>query len=230
MSGAKPFAAICCAAQDAALPKAAAVPVLVSTYYHLNFTSYVISGAITVNHWGFTLFEVLNGVARLIRQSSWTPFEGYRRLSVQPLQRMRTRSRAGGEPALWAFFCAARSLRPAPFCLARSCLAIGAAACLFLGGCSPGAEYPSIFPAVHDMPPPRAEAPMNQTEVQKATEDLISQRDHLNAQAPKSTATPSNSTASSASAKKAAPKAPPPATTASVQGAGVQAAGTDLKP
>jgi hypothetical protein len=229
MSSAKPFEAICCAAQDAALPKAAAVPVLVSTYYHLNLTSYVISGAITVNHWDFTLFEVLNGVARLIRQSSWTPFRGYRRLSVQPLQRMRTRSRAGDEPAPWAFpwasFCAARSLRAAPFCLA-----LGAAACLFLGGCSPGAEYPSIFPAVHDMPPPRAETPMNQTEVQKATEDLISQRDHLNAQAPKSTATPSNSSASSASAKKAAHKAPPPATTASVQGAGVQAAGTDLKP
>jgi hypothetical protein len=196
-----------------------------TTYVISGAITYVISGAITVNHWGFTLFEVLNGVARLIRQSSWTPFEGYRRLSVQPLQRMRTRSRAGGEPAPWAFFCAAPSWRAAPFCLA-----LGAAACLFLGGCSPGAEYPSIFPAVHDMPPPRAETPMNQTEVQKATEDLISQRDHLNAQAPKSTATPSNSSASSASAKKAAHKAPPPATTASVQGAGVQAAGTNPKP
>jgi len=119
---------------------------------------------------------------------------------------------------------------------------------LLVGACSPEAEYPSIFPAVHDMPPPRAETPMDQLQVQKATEDLITQRNHLNAEAPpaasqaKTTADTSsadranqtaNSTATPAVKKKAAAHkarpqpaaAAPPATTASAQ-----SAGADLKP
>jgi hypothetical protein len=118
---------------------------------------------------------------------------------------------------------------PAP---ASLCLALAAAACL-LTACSPGAEYPSLFPGVHDAPPPRTEVPMDQVELQKATEDLITQRDHLNAEAPP----PANQAASTAATpgakKKAAadqarPRpaaAAPPATTASAQ-----TAGADPKP
>jgi hypothetical protein len=113
-------------------------------------------------------------------------------------------------------------------------------ACLLVAACSPGAEYPSIFPAVHDVPPPRAEAPMDPLQVQKATEDLITQRDHLNAEAPPSTGQGKAATdpAASASAdqtasvakKRAATReataqqagAAPPATTASAQTAGAE--------
>ncbi len=58
-----------------------------------------------------------------------------------------------------------------------------ALAALALSGCSPGADYPSIFPAVHDMPPPRADTPMDPDQVQQATEDLITDRNHLSAEA-----------------------------------------------
>ncbi len=97
---------------------------------------------------------------------------------------------------------------------------------------------------------------MNAVEVQKATEDLISERDRLNAQAPASqgqnagqaaangttgtTKNPAKSvtkTAATAKAKKRVGKsaaqqaeAMPPATTASAQGAGPQAAGSNPKP
>ncbi|HEX4408322.1 MAG TPA: hypothetical protein VH206_06085 [Xanthobacteraceae bacterium] len=54
------------------------------------------------------------------------------------------------------------------------------AVCLAVSACSPGADYPTLFPAVHDMPPPRAEAPLNPVQVQQTTEDLISERDRLN--------------------------------------------------
>jgi hypothetical protein len=125
-------------------------------------------------------------------------------------------------------------------CLPLRCFAIAAVACLLVAACSPGAEYPSIFPAVHDMPPPRAEVPMDQLQVQKATEDLITQRDHLNAgaqpgasqaKAAAVTATGPATTGSTGTPagknKAAAPKATasqaaaaPPATTASAQSAG----------
>ena len=50
-------------------------------------------------------------------------------------------------------------------------------------GCSPGADYPSLFPAIHDMPPPRTETTMDADQVQQATEDLITERNHLNGEA-----------------------------------------------
>jgi hypothetical protein len=147
--------------------------------------------------------------------------------------------RAGFVPAPLTFLCSA------PFGMARY-LALAAVACLLVAACSPGVEYPSIFPAVHDMPPPRAETPMDQVQVQKATEDLITQRDHLNAGAPPSTGQAkaatnpaasssanqtANSTAVPAVKKRAAAGkakqagAAPPATTASAQ-----TAGADPKP
>ena len=66
-------------------------------------------------------------------------------------------------------------------CLAP--LVLVAAAGLLVSGCSPGADYPSIFPAVHDMPPPRADTPLDPVQVQQATEDLITERNHLNGEA-----------------------------------------------
>jgi hypothetical protein len=151
---------------------------------------------------------------------------------------------------------------PAQWALLRLpsvCFALATAACLLIGGCSPGAEYPvPIFPAIQDKPPQRPDTTMNQLEVQKATEDLINQRDRLNAQAPQqapqsaqaqnaraggpTAATGDKATNAATAAKKTVRKhaaqqaaAAPPATTASAQGAGaqasgVQAAGTDLKP
>jgi len=114
------------------------------------------------------------------------------------------------------------------------CFALAAAACLLTAGCSPGADYPSLFPAVRDMPPPRTEAPMDQLQVQKATEDLITERDHLNAAAPPAANQAASSAAThkaathKAAAHKALPQqavAAPPATAASAQ-----SAGADLKP
>ena len=62
-------------------------------------------------------------------------------------------------------------------------LAIAAAAALLLSGCSPGADYPSIFPALLDRPPPRADTPLDPDQVQQATEALITERNHLTAEA-----------------------------------------------
>lgn len=160
---------------------------------------------------------------------------------MQWRQRTRTRLGAGRGPALFAF------LRP------RSAgVALATAVCLLTAGCSPGAEappgppFPAIFPTAHDGPPPRTDTPMNPVEVQKATEDLITDRDRLNAQAPPNPAQGASGAAkdkvpakTAAAAKpkhrstKGAPQQTatvPPATTASAQGAGMQAAGSDLKP
>lgn len=68
-------------------------------------------------------------------------------------------------------------------------LAIAAAAGLLVSGCSPEVG----FPAVHDMPAPRADTPLTPDEVKQATDNLISQRDHL------STATSPNNQAGTAS-------------------------------
>src|SRR6516164_1441273 len=57
------------------------------------------------------------------------------------------------------------------------------AACLVLGACSPGGDYPSLFPSVHDIPPPRTDTPLDSNQVQQATEDLISARNRLSAEA-----------------------------------------------
>jgi hypothetical protein len=59
---------------------------------------------------------------------------------------------------------------------------LAAALAVGVSGCSPGADYPSLFPAVHDMPPPRADTPMDPDQVQQATEDLITERNHLSSE------------------------------------------------
>jgi hypothetical protein len=91
-------------------------------------------------------------------------------------------------------------------------LAFASAAALLLSGCSPGADYPSIFPAVHDMPPPRADTPLDSLEVQRATEDLITARDHLSAEMQGQAKTPTNSpTPVSTTAASPPPAKKPPA-------------------
>ena len=101
---------------------------------------------------------------------------------------------------------------------------------LGLSGCSPGADYPTIFPAIHDMPPPRSDTTMNADQVQQATEALITDRNHLNAQADKNQ-NPADSAPKTTAAKKnpasdtQTTAGASPATTAS----GTQTAGAESK-
>jgi hypothetical protein len=62
-------------------------------------------------------------------------------------------------------------------------LAPAAIACFVLAACSPGADYPSLFPSVHDVSAPRTDTRLDTNQVQQATEDLISARDRLSAEA-----------------------------------------------
>ena len=73
---------------------------------------------------------------------------------------------------------------PASFAPRRAAfLVVAAVAGLVFAACSPGADYPSLFPSVHDIPPPRTDTPLDSNQVQQATEDLISARDRLSAEA-----------------------------------------------
>ena len=88
----------------------------------------------------------------------------------------------------------------------RGGITLAGVCCLILSACSPGANYPSLFPAIHDTPPPRSETPLDSVQVQQATEDLISARDRLSAEAQSSqsqnSARPSASPATAVAAKK----------------------------
>jgi len=90
--------------------------------------------------------------------------------------------------------------------IAPTLVAFLGAYCLILSACSPVANYPSLFPAIHDTPPPRSETPLDSVQVQQATEDLISARDRLSAEAQSSqrqnSARPSASSATAVAAKK----------------------------
>jgi hypothetical protein len=79
-----------------------------------------------------------------------------------------------------------------------------------LGGCSAFTD-PS-YPAIHDMPAPRTDAPMSQDEVKRATSDLVTERDILNTEAqttPDAAATGSTPAAGSPPAAGKAVNAPP---------------------
>ncbi|HEX3936447.1 MAG TPA: hypothetical protein VHX43_03000 [Xanthobacteraceae bacterium] len=95
---------------------------------------------------------------------------------------------------------------------------MGAAA---TAGCSP-VSYPSLFPAVEQAPPQRADTPMDANQVQQATEALISDRNHLSAEAQGSGETPA-----AAAAKKPAGSAAPDSDAAAP--ASGQTAGTETK-
>jgi hypothetical protein len=57
-------------------------------------------------------------------------------------------------------------------------LVMAAAVALFVAGCSD-----VIFPAVHDMPGPRADTPLTPEQVKQATDNLICEREHLSTEA-----------------------------------------------
>jgi len=87
----------------------------------------------------------------------------------------------------------------------RAAAFVALAACLVLAACSPGADYPSLFPSVHDIPPPRVDTPLDSNQVQQATEDLITARDRLTAESQGAQA--KSSTGSAGSPAKAAASA-----------------------
>jgi hypothetical protein len=110
-------------------------------------------------------------------------------------------------------------------------LATAAAACLVLAGCSPGADYPSLFPAVHDRPPVRSDTPLDPNQVQQATEDLISARDRLGAEAQggqgKTSTKPASAKPASAQSASTAVAKKQPSAAPAANAAAHQAVGTD---
>jgi len=112
-----------------------------------------------------------------------------------------------------------------------------AAATAVVSGCS---STDAIFPAVHDMPAPRPDAPLTADEVKQATDSLITQRDNLTTEvqttAPPAAAAKTGTaakTATAANSKAAPPKKPPFVPQAAQQnapGAGTQTAGAEAKP
>jgi len=83
-------------------------------------------------------------------------------------------------------------------------LLLAAVPCFVLTACSPGADYPSLFPSVHDIPPPRTDTPLNSNQVQQATDDLISARDRLSVGAQGAQGKNSTNPATKAAAKPSA--------------------------
>jgi hypothetical protein len=73
---------------------------------------------------------------------------------------------------------------------------MAAAVALSVAGCSD-----VIFPAVHDMPGPRADTPLTPDQVKQATDNLICEREHLSTEAapgaPGATANPAGKGSSS---------------------------------
>jgi hypothetical protein len=89
-----------------------------------------------------------------------------------------------------------------------------------------------VFPAVHDMPAPRAEAPLTPDQVKAATDSLISERDHLSTETqangppnPPANAADAANAGSQTNAVAARPNVVPVAVTGSTQ-----TAGADPKP
>src|SRR5262249_46747426 len=94
---------------------------------------------------------------------------------------------------------------------------LAATGCLVLAACSPGADYPSLFPSVHDIPPPRTDTTLDSNHVQQHHEDLISARDRLSAEAhdaqgKNSSKAAAKSSAESSAKSSAKPTAGPAAT------------------
>ena len=119
-------------------------------------------------------------------------------------------------------------------------LALAAAAAVLVSGCSSDA----IFPAVHDMPALRPDAPLTADEVKRATDSLIIQRDHLTTEVQTAaqpvpaakTVAGAKTTAgdkTAANAKTAPPKRPPLVPQAAPQNAAAastETAGAETKP
>lgn len=106
------------------------------------------------------------------------------------------------------------------------------AAAILLCACSPGADYPAL-PAVHDMPAPRADTPMNAEQVKQATDALITERSQLNTDAQNASKSepPPPQAGSTAKATPAAKKKKKPLSPAQTATTGsTQTAGADAKP
>ena len=103
-------------------------------------------------------------------------------------------------------------------------LAIAALVAFLVSGCSE-----VTFPAVHDMPTPRAETTMNPDQAKQATDALISERDHLSteAQANVQPSPATNTAGTTGSLKKPSPV--PLSAKVAAPGA-TQTAGVDTKP
>jgi hypothetical protein len=103
---------------------------------------------------------------------------------------------------------------------------MAAAAAMLLSGCSTEVG----LPAVHDMPPPRAEAPLSPDQIKQATDELANERDHLSAAAQvKSQPNPTPGKKAVAEARKK--PASPTASAGRPQAANAgQASGADAKP
>jgi hypothetical protein len=93
-------------------------------------------------------------------------------------------------------------------------LAMCAVVALVASGCSPEVA----FPAIHDMPPPRADTPLTPDQVKQATDGLISDRNHLSTEM------------QAAVAATAAADAPPPAGVAAAPGKKKKKAKSPAKP
>jgi hypothetical protein len=88
---------------------------------------------------------------------------------------------------------------------------------VLLGGCS--AALDPTYPAIHDMPAPRADTPMNSDEIKRATADLVTERNTLNAEAQ---TTPDNAATGSTPPPAANPAKPAPTATAKTQTSGTR--------
>jgi hypothetical protein len=103
---------------------------------------------------------------------------------------------------------------------------MAAAAAMLLSGCSPEVG----LPAVHDMPPPRAEAPLSPDQVKQATDELANERDHMSTAAQRNgQANPTTGKKTVADARKKPSTPTPSASRAAAPGAG-QAPGAAAKP
>jgi hypothetical protein len=119
-------------------------------------------------------------------------------------------------------------------------LALCVGAAVVLASCSPMSEYPTpAFPVIEQSPPPRPDTPLNAAEVQRATDDLLTEGKHLSGntksadQANKSgdqaNAAPVVTGSTTPVAKKK-PHKRPPTSTAQAAAAINQGAGPDAKP
>ena len=103
---------------------------------------------------------------------------------------------------------------------------MAAAAAMLLSGCSPEVG----LPAVHDMPPPRAEAPLSPDQVKQATDELANERDHMSTAAQRNgQANPTTGKKTVAEAQKKPSSTAPSATRPAAPNGG-QATGADTKP
>jgi type IV pilus biogenesis protein CpaD/CtpE len=108
-------------------------------------------------------------------------------------------------------------------------LALASATAFLVAGCSTD----TIFPAVHDIPAPRPDAPLTAEEVKQATDSLITERDHLSTEM-QTAARPAPAAKTAANAKTGTPKKPPAVPRATAVGPaaadGTLTAGAETKP